>query len=287
MNRKSCVFILSHGRADNLKTLKWLHRFHYSGDIRIIVDDEDEQQQEYIDKYGDMVYVFSKRTASAYTDVGDLQPNRNGVVYARNYCHTIAKELGYTHFLVLDDDYVKVRYRYEKNKQLKERKIIALEPLFESMYDFLDNTNTLTVAFAQGGDLIGGVESGAFKKKFLRKAMNTFFCRTDRPFYFYGRLNEDTTMYLRYGEIGKLVFTLGCMCIDQGVTQKNKGGLTEMYLESGTYVKSFYSVMWSPSCVRVGVIGTTFKRYHHRIKWDYCNPKILNQKYKKVGDKNG
>lgn len=69
--------------------------------------------------------------------------------------------------------------------------------------------------------------------------------------------------------------------INQGQTQKNKGGLTEMYLDSGTYVKSFYSVMYSPSCVKVAAMGDKHMRMHHRVNWDCCTPKILNQRWKK------
>ena len=122
---------------------------------------------------------------------------------------------------------------------------------------------------------------GTSRKKILRKAMNSFFCRTDRPFYFYGRINEDTTMYVRYGEQGKLIFTPMAFMLNQGQTQKNAGGLTEMYLDSGTYVKSFYSVMYSPSCVKVAAMGDKHMRMHHQVSWEYCTPKILNARYKR------
>lgn len=49
----------------------------------------------------------------------------------------------------------------------------------------------------------------------------------------------------------------------------------------GTYLKSFYSVMWAPSCVKIGAMGDTHKRIHHSITWDKCAPKILSEKWKK------
>ena len=108
-------------------------------------------------------------------------------------------------------------------------------------------------------------------------------CRTDKPYKFFGRINEDTTMYVRYGETGDLIFTTMLFMLNQGQTQKNKGGLTEMYLDSGTFVKSFYSVMYSPSCVKVAAMGDKHMRMHHQGKWECCTPKILSQKYKKGG----
>ena len=65
------------------------------------------------------------------------------------------------------------------------------------------------------------------------------------------------------------------------MTQQNPGGLTDIYLDNGTYVKSFYSVIHEPSCVKVALMGSNNKRIHHKINWDKCCPKILNEKWKK------
>ena len=45
------------------------------------------------------------------------------------------------------------------------------------------------------------------------------------------------------------------MALNQKQTQKNKGGMTDIYMSQGTYVKSFYTVMMMPSSVKVGVMG--------------------------------
>lgn len=47
MNENFAVFILSHGRADNIKTIKTLKKQGYTGKIYIIIDDEDEQESLY------------------------------------------------------------------------------------------------------------------------------------------------------------------------------------------------------------------------------------------------
>ena len=39
----------------------------------------------------------------------------------------------------------------------------------------------------QGGDFIGGHQSGLWKKKLKRKAMNSFICSVNRPFKFIGQ----------------------------------------------------------------------------------------------------
>jgi hypothetical protein len=87
-------------------------------------------------------------------------------------------------------------------------------------------------------------------------------------------------MYLEYGKRGALCFTIMDLQIVQAQTQKQKGGLTDIYLDCGTYQKSFYSVMINPSCVKVAEMGL-HRRLHHNILWDYAVPKIIDCKYKK------
>lgn len=278
---KFAVFILSHGRADNVITVETLRKCGYTGDIYIIIDDEDKQGDLYKQKYGDKVIVFSKKEMDGTFDIGDNFNDRRVVVYARNKCHDIAKTLGLDYFLELDDDYNDFCYRYEENNMLKRIEISHLDKLFEKCIKFLEVSNAHAIAFAQGGDYIGGIGSLVWQKKLLRKVMNTFFCKTDRPFQFYGRINEDTTMYTLLGQRGYLFFTLGDVMVNQLQTQANSGGLTDIYLDKGTYYKSFCSVMFSPSCVKVSSMGNVYRRIHHKVQWKYCCPKILNEKWKK------
>lgn len=286
MERNDAVFILTHGRANNVMTYKSLREYGYTGKIYLIIDDEDTQGDEYKKLYGDQVITFSKKDAAEYTDVADTQKARNVVVFARNTCHKIAADLGLTHFCEVDDDYGSYRFRYEENGELTSQHIKSMDDLFSAMYDFLDVSGAMAVCPAQGGDYIGGVGSSVWKKRLTRKAMNMFFCRTDRPFKFYGRLNEDATAYTYLGQKGQLFFTLGDWQLNQQQTQANAGGLTDSYLENGTYVKSFYSVMYSPSCVKIATMGgggngNYHPRIHHRIDWQKCTPKIISDKWKK------
>lgn len=276
------VLILSHGRADNLVTMATLARGGYDGKYYIIVDDEDEQYELYCKKYGsEHVILFNKEEAEQSFDIMDNFGNRDVVVHARNVCFEIAKDLNLKHFLMLDDDYKSFDYRFPKGKQLSHHKVHSLNAMFNYMVEFLEATQATTVCFAQGGDFIGGLD-GMYFDKLKRKAMNTFFCSVERKTKFIGYINEDTTMYVNDGVRGELFFTITDVMVTQAATQANTGGLTGAYLESGTYVKSFYSVMAQPSCVKVTMMGGTHKRLHHKVYWNNCTPKIINEKYKKV-----
>lgn len=274
------VFILSHGRANNVKTLKTLDDGGYTGETIIICDNEDDQIEDY-KKLGKRVIVFDKEEEMKHTDTEDNFKDHRLVVYARNICHKIAKENGIDYFLVLDDDYTEFAFKYIDGKKLKSKKVDNLDKLFDATIDFLEVSGALTVTFAQGGDFIGGAENGNLEKGLGRKAMNSFFCKTDRPFKFTGSTNEDVNAYITLGQKGKLLFTIYRVVIEQGKTQANAGGLTDIYLDNGTYVKSFYSVICQPSCARVAIMNSNHPRIHHKILWNNCCPKIISEEYKK------
>lgn len=274
-----CIFILSHGRADKVVTIKTLKRCGYTGDVVIVCDDEDDQLAEYEAKFP-RVEVFSK--GKVQCDTMDLTGSDKIVLFAREQTPIIAKKLGYKHFLVLDDDYTSFQIRHPVDGRLRGHEVKNLDRVIDAYLDFMENTPTTTIAFAQGGDYIGGLGNGAMWKP-KRKAMNAFFCDIDRPFHFLGRINEDTNMNLEEGRKGKLIFTLllGGVMLTQKTTQKNAGGLTDIYLEVGTYRKSFYSVMINPAAVKISLMGDKHMRIHHHINWRYAVPKILDEEYKK------
>ena len=111
--------------------------------------------------------------------------------------------------------------------------------------------------------------------------MNSFFCLTSRPFRFYGMMNDDVNAYLRNGAVGDIYLTYMPFQLDQIDTQQEKGGLTEAYELSGTYVKSFYSVMIAPNVVKIKLMGEKSPRLHHSISWRNTCPCIINETYKK------
>lgn len=282
------TFILSHGRADNVITYNTLRRQNYTGKIYIIVDDEDETIKEYKKLYKDEVIVFNKQKAIDMTDSADVLNKRNSVVYARNYAYKIAEQLELDCFLVLDDDYSIFTnvFDNDRNYITKNVAIKNLDNYFISMIRFLNHSNADCVAMSQGGDYIGGAGSKVAKLhtqgKLSRKAMNAFFLKTNKPLVFSGRINEDVNMYINEGSIGKLIFTYPRMRLEQMQTQKNSGGLTDIYLDVGTYVKSFYSILYQPSCVRLMMMGAKNRRIHHKVIWKHAVPLIISQQYKKI-----
>lgn len=282
LNKNSfAVLILTHGRPDNVLTTDTLRKQGYTGEIFYVIDDEDQSGDEYRRKFGeDKVFSFSKNDIEQRFDPADTQSDRRSIFYARNASFDIARKIGLDYFVQLDDDYVRFAYRVVEDQKMLWIPMWQLDRVFRLMIDLLEDTGALTVALSQGGDHIGGID-GNLRKGILRKAMNSFFVRTNRPVEFIGRLNEDVSAYVLNGSRGELFLTPTQVQLVQKQTQQQGGGMTELYLHTGTYTKSFYSVMMMPSAVTVGVMQAVNTRMHHMISWDHAIPKIISGRYRK------
>lgn len=279
MREDFCAFILTHGRPGNVRTYQTLQTAGYTGKVFIVIDDEDETAEEYKRIYGDAVLVFSKDEVGRYTDQFDNFSDRRAVVWARNACWDLARNLGYRFFIQLDDDYNSWQYRGMWSGRYAGWNIKTLDTVFEAMVRLIETTTIKTVALSQGGDHIGGEPT----KLYRRKAMNSFVCGTEKPFLFRGRLNDDVNTYVSLGRTGDLFVTYMPLQITQPSTQSSSGGMSELYRDSGTYVKAFYTVMAAPSCTIIKPLhnhratGPRNPRLHHKIDWRRAVPLILRQ----------
>ena len=275
------VFILTHGRANRVKTYHTLRRCGYTGKVYLIVDNEDKQIAQYRKLYGEQVIVFNKTDMIAPQMINTQE--KRCILYARNQAFEIAKDLGLDYFMELDDDYSLFDYRFDNQKQYIQKRILSLDAVLEALLEYYKAVPALTIAMGQSGDYIGGRNStisDAIKTK--RKAMNSFICSTNRPFEFVGHINEDVNAYVLAALRGDLVLTDLQVSLTQTPTQENKGGMTELYQDNGTYMKSFFPVMLAPSCVKVAMMGYIDPRIHHAINWKHAAVKIIPETYKKV-----
>lgn len=278
------ALILTHGRADKVFTYKTLRDCGYSGPIRLVVDNLDKQLNKYKEKYGSELIVFDKAKVSESCDYMDNRKDYRAIIAARNISFEITKKLGFKYFIQLDDDYTRFDHRFNQSLEYisSGKKIKNLDKVFSSMVEFFEKSNCLSLALAQGGDYIGGAEcANAQKPTAKRKVMNSFICSVDRPFSFKGRMNDDVTTYTTEGSRGKLFMQTSQVSLEQKPTQKIAGGMTELYKDAGTYVKSFYSVMSHPSSITIKMLSTNNPRLHHSVKWNDTVPKIVSEKLKK------
>lgn len=281
-----CVFILSYNRPENIPTVELLESSGYTGDWYIVIDHESDIEP-YESVWGeDKIIYLEKDGALPELDRGDNTNRRDCNVYARYQSFDLADEMGYTYFAMFDDDYDRFRYRWNSNGEYDGSTLVEdLDALFERMIDYLDEAGLHTICTSQGGDWIGGEKahiannSGEITAK--RKAMNTFICRSDKPIEFRGTINEDVNAYVREAQLGKIFLTPNLVSVNQEETQQEDGGLTDIYLDQGTYMKSFYTILYSPSSVKLNKMGDQHQRIHHHIDWNASVPKIIPESEKK------
>ena len=282
------VFILAHGRPEKLITIDNLKNSGYTGKWYIILDDEDETIDTYIELFGEEhIKVFNKKLAAEKFDIMDNFNERNTVVFARNVCFNIARQLNLGYFAEFEDDYEGIYYRYPDGKILRllnVKYIGNLDDVFEATLDFLDESNVRTIAYAQTGEMMGGTNGNVWRRKIKRKAMNTFFFKVgsqENDFDFIGRFNDDVNTYVSLGKVGEVFLQVSNPNLSQIITQAQSGGNATAYKKFGTYVKSFYTVMINPSSVKIGFIGTSDPRIHHSVDWKTTVPCIISDKHKK------
>lgn len=281
-NKRFAIFILSHGRAETISTYDALRAHGYSGDMYVVIDNEDDQEQIYRDKFGKDIIQFDKRDYLVKTDTGDLDTNRKVGVFARNFIQDCAKEMGYQFHLQLDDDIHGFSWRYLDEKgRLRCKKLKNMDSVFSAMCDYLESTPITSLSFGLAMYYAGGAEAGTWKQQLIHKTMTTFMMRQDDVQYFHMRMNDDITTSALNTSRGKLYYTYMPIMLEVDGTQVQKGGMTEIYQDNGTYRKSFYSVMALPSCAKISQMGVSDMRVHHQISWNNCAPKVLNERYRK------
>jgi hypothetical protein len=267
-----------------------LRRRGYTGRVYLVIDDEDSCRDEYVRIYGkDRVLIFSKKAVAKKIDLADNFDGHKTVMLARNACWELADLVGVRYFVELDDDYSDFAYRYNDRMETDWKGVRDADGMFDMLVEFMESVPACsTIAITQGGDWVGGGASCSLGHglTLTRKAMNSFLCDTRRPFKFQGRINEDVNAYVGQGNVGRLFFTYNGFQLTQVVTQEKSGGLTEMYRELGTMTKSFYSVMFCPSAVKIWLMSNKNKnarqRIHQLVLWNNAVPKILPERVRKI-----
>lgn len=283
-NDRIAALILTHGRPERVLTYTALQRSNWSHPVYLVIDNEDALGDEYRRRFGaDRVIEFDKAAIAETFDTADTERDRRSIVYARNACWQIARDLNLDYQFQLDDDYTSFAYRWiDYDEQvIKSCQIMNLDLVVDHMIEFLDTSGARAVAMSQGGDHMGGIHGPLSEYPIKRKAMNSFVLRNDREFSFVGRINEDVNAYVTYGGRGDLFLTMLDLQLTQQMTQTNSGGMTDLYVDSGTYLKSFYTVMMNPSCVTIKTLGYVYPRLHHSVRWENAVPKIISDQWRK------
>ena len=154
MRNDFAIFIMSYNRANNISTLHTLNKAGYTGKYYIIVGDDDPSLELYKQLYNDNLYIFSKEQIEPLFDTYDNNGSQKCIVYARNYCFILAKQLNLKYFLQFDDDYIELAYRYPLDGKLKICNIKEFDKIVNICIDFLEDTQALSIALPHTANLL-------------------------------------------------------------------------------------------------------------------------------------
>lgn len=248
------IFILSHGRAGNVITLDTLRSCGYSGEWRLVVDDEDEQKDDYISAYGaDRVVIFSKSEYAEKVDTISICDKPKSPVFARNAICDLAVKSGCKWFGMWDDDIKNVLFRYASEGKLRGKKVSDLDSVFSAMIDFMQEAGADAMAFANAGGMMGGIH-GAWSEGLRQIVCNTYIIRTGSRSPFIGVFNEDLHYSFLKTSVGEMVFEIMGICFMAPERGTNSGGLSDFYKEQNArnwFEMNVQSLVCCPSMVRI------------------------------------
>ena len=273
------VFILTHGRANQQKTLETLVRCGYTGRMYLVIDDEDEQGPLYRERYGVNVIEFSKQEVEKRFDTMTNEKEYRSVVYARNAVYTMAKSLGVRYIFQFDDDISNLTFRVVKGGKLKGFNIHDIDRLFADMVEYMESAKLAMLGFSQAGAFLGGAKSKKYQQGCQRNMSQAMLVDAENPIAFRGIFNEDLHVSLDVANQGRVALATMLVSIQSPERMTNNGGLHDLYLENGTYTRDFYSKMLYPSVVNFVNRGTDIKL---RINHFAFAPKILNESFRKA-----
>lgn len=281
MTNKFAIFITTHGRANNQITLNTFKALGYTGDWYLVIDDTDKQYDEYVANYGaEHIVVFNKQHFIDATDTCQRIPHPKAVVFARNAVELIAPILGYTYFMVVDDDVTNLRLRYPENGSLKSAKLTNhIDQILDKVVQYIADTNLACVTFGFTNTYRGGVASVEKFTSRNRLCAELFIRNADIPVDWRANFVEDLITSIDAGIQGNVCLQFMPiqleLCMNEGTLS---GGMSEAYNSTGRY--KFYSMpaIIYPNCVSVEFDGTKWKT---RTKAEYSVPKIISSRYRK------
>lgn len=271
------IIIKSHKRANTQLTLDELMKLNYKGDIYIIVDDEDPQLEEYKEKYGDMIKIFSKDEMLKYADTLDNFNNKNNALLPAIYAKKLAEDMKLDYYFLMDDDISSIRERYEEDLMLKGRNIKDINKIIYLFIEYMEKANISCLSFGNEGSYLGGIK-GKFKNGIGRNNTQNFLIKVKDNINFLGTRNEDFNMMAKYSKIGRIIFEIFRIGIRSPERGTNAGGLQEDYNEAGFYTANFYSIILAPYCCKLAYKN---KKIILVRDWNKFCPKIISEVYKK------
>lgn len=275
------VLIPSYHRPSRIKTAKYLASIDYDmSKVHVVIDSEADDKSEYENSCAELgcnLHVFDMDEArKRYDYVHRASESRRSAGQARNMFYEIAKEIGISQYIVMDDDTEQFQFRIKGvhvNGEKAKAKAKAVIAGFDMVADFQKRHNIGLFGMCQCGDCYGNI----YPRLMRWKVMNTTFY--DTRFIYRGERgvqDDDTSQFVTALNEGMFTGSItDCVILQQTISATQKGGLTDLYNECKLLNKALVCVIQFPSAIVAEKQKMNGGRVHHRINNRYLAPRLL------------
>jgi len=259
VKHKYPIFIVSKGRWDiSLTALNFLRRG--ITDFRIIVEPQEyEMYNKFFEEENllilDMKYKEEYETLDEYGTSKGVGPGA-----ARNFAWDIARKEGHKFHWVFDDNIRTFHglYNFDETRVIDQTLLYYTERIAES-YDNIYQAGLNYYSFLP--------RRKANKPYILNsRVYSMILLRTDIPYRWRGRYNEDTILSLDILKDGHATFQCNVFSGHKEDTQKIVGGNTdEFYKNEGTLPKSMMLYKTYPEYAK---LKYKIRRWHHNVNYE-------------------
>lgn len=264
------ICLMSKGRADCQTTGKLLDEM--GADYKFFV--ESEEYDEYCKHLGE-----DKVISMPFNNLGQ------GSIPARNYIWQWAIDNNHERHWVMDDNITEFS-RNQSNRKLRSRSSASLL----AMEDFVDRYNNIAFAGPHCRGFVPDRDPNMTPVLWNSRIYSCTLIKTDLPYRWRGRYNEDTDLCLRALKDGWCTALFRSLLMDKFQTagakgaQAMKGGNTDNVYNTGDARRAFAESIKEqhPDCVE---ISWKFNRWHHHVDYSKFkeNTPILKSGITKLG----
>lgn len=280
MDELNTIYIISKGRP-MCKTAQTLEKMDYPGEWFIVCGNNDETLNDYLMLWEEHVIVFDWYEEIKHTDPLDnfgFETMASGASPVRNATCDISRSRGERRHWQFDDDYNGF-YKVVKGQNRKER--MDGQMLYDTLLEIAEFADRCKLNNA--GISLGTMESHpAKRKRYGKRVFNAHNLPTDEKLFmrWRGRMNDDLINAIEVYRNGGFEMQFKYANLTMAKSQKEEGGLTDLYQAEGTVRKTAYPILLAPNAVKLVI---KYGRYHHQCNWDHLCPKMLDEKWRRDG----
>lgn len=275
----SAIFIISHERADRVETYETLRNSGYTGDLYVVIDNEDSMLPAYQDRFSDALLVFDKQFYIDNTDTLENDKLRASPVYARHAVEDYAQQMNLDAFGMFDDDVKNLRYRWREADTIRSITLTKnLDTVFQMYFQFILDTDIATTSFANVLLYIGGVDGIESRISNNREMYQIHLRNSKFPYEWKSVVNDDAVTELSYHRQGYMLWSLPFIVFDSPKMNTLPGGMKTVYDSVSEFRRAFLATVAVP-----GVCKPVLSKGHWVVGRNKkaCYPCIVSSRYKK------